>query len=92
VLHVLKNLIVRLKENRVFDIAAQLSYYILLSFFPFLLLAVTLIGYLPYNSESLLTVLRPVIPTNAYHLIESNLVVMVVCYLLVSFIQYTLRH
>lgn len=74
-LQILKNLIVRLKENRVFDMAAQLSYYILLSFFPFLLLAVTLIGYLPYSSESVLTVIKPVIPTNAYHLIESNLVV-----------------
>jgi membrane protein len=73
--HLLKTIISRLKHNDVFDIAAQLSYYILLSFFPFLLLAVTLIGYLPYSSENVLSVIKPVIPTDTYHLIENNLVV-----------------
>jgi membrane protein len=72
--HVLKIIIYRLRNNQVFDIAAQLSYYILLSFFPFLLLAVTLIGYLPYSSENVLSVLKPVIPSSTYHLIENNLV------------------
>lgn len=72
--HLLKTIIYRLRDNQVFDTAAQLSYYILLSFFPFLLLAVTLIGYLPYSSENVLSVIKPVIPANTYHLIENNLV------------------
>ncbi|MXQ55550.1 YihY/virulence factor BrkB family protein [Shimazuella alba] len=72
--HLLKTIIYRLRQNNVFDIAAQLSYYILLSFFPFLLLAVTLIGYLPYSSENVLSVIKPVIPSDTYHLIENNLV------------------
>jgi membrane protein len=72
--HLLKTIIYRVRDNQVFDTAAQLSYYILLSFFPFLLLAVTLIGYLPYSSENVLSVLKPVIPASTYHIIESNLV------------------
>jgi membrane protein len=69
-----KSLFTQLRDNRVFDMAAQLSYYILLSFFPFLLLAVTLLGYLPYSSENVLSVIKPVIPSNTYHLLENNLV------------------
>ncbi len=73
-LYFFKCFFTRLIDNRPFDMAAQLAYYILLSFFPFLLLAVTLIGYLPYNSENILSVIKPVTPPNTYHLLENNLV------------------
>lgn len=63
----------RYLEDRVGDLAAQLAYYLLLSLFPFLLLAVTLMGYLPYSSRDVLEMIHPYAPPSTYDLIRSNL-------------------
>ncbi|TCS97000.1 YihY/virulence factor BrkB family protein [Hazenella coriacea] len=63
----------RLKEQQIFDLSAQLAYYFLMSIFPFLLLAVTLLGYLPISSKDILQFVRPYAPEDTYLLLASNL-------------------
>lgn len=63
----------RVVEDHVFDMSAQLAFYFLMSLFPFLLLAVTLLGFLPYSSDNVLEIVRPYAPPSTYELIESNL-------------------
>lgn len=68
-----KELRKRLVKDRVFDLSAQLAYYFLLSFFPFLLLSVTLLAYLPFRSEEILDLIQPFTPDESINLIEMNL-------------------
>ncbi|SFX41436.1 membrane protein [Thermoactinomyces sp. DSM 45891] len=63
----------RYLEDRVGDLAAQLAYYLLLSLFPFLMLAFTIIGYLPISGAELLETIHPYAPPSTYELIRSNL-------------------
>jgi membrane protein len=63
----------RALEDRIFDLAAQLAYYFLMSLFPFLLLAVTLLGFLHVSSQKVLAVISPYAPPHTYDLIASNL-------------------
>jgi membrane protein len=63
----------RIWEDRIFDLAAQLAYYFLMSLFPFLLLAVTMLGFLPFRSENILSMIKPYAPANTYELVASNL-------------------
>lgn len=65
----------RLKDQQIFDLSAQLAYYFLMSIFPFLLLAVTLLGYLPISSSDVLQFVRPYAPEDTYKLLASNLAI-----------------
>ncbi|MBA4493613.1 YihY/virulence factor BrkB family protein [Paenactinomyces guangxiensis] len=70
---VIKELKTRITDDGVFDLAAQLAYYFLLSLFPFLMLAVTLLGFLPVSSQNILEMIRPYAPPTTYELIKTNL-------------------
>lgn len=74
---VLKEVILRIWnryfEDQIGDLAAQLAYYLLLSLFPFLLLAVTIMGYLPISGAELLETIQPYAPPSTYEFIRSNL-------------------
>jgi membrane protein len=63
------------EHDAVSDTAAQLSYYLLFSLFPFLYFAATLIAYLPLQGslEQLLARVRPMVPREAMELIDSHL-------------------
>jgi len=63
----------RIVEDGIFDLAAQLAYYFLMSLFPFLLLTVTLLGYLPFSSNDALNIVKPYAPPDTYELIRNNL-------------------
>ncbi|MGA9175180.1 MAG: YihY/virulence factor BrkB family protein [Thermoactinomyces sp.] len=63
----------RIWEDGIFDLAAQLAYYFLMSLFPFLLLAVTMLGFLPFRSENILSMIKPYAPASTYELVASNL-------------------
>ncbi|MGA8942437.1 MAG: YihY/virulence factor BrkB family protein [Thermoactinomyces sp.] len=63
----------RIFEERLYDLSAQLAYYFLMSLFPFLLLAVTLLGYLPISEENILRLIEPYAPADTYALVEYNL-------------------
>lgn len=74
---VFKEVVITIKnryfEDQIGDLAAQLAYYLLLSLFPFLLLAVTIIGYLPISGAELLEAIQPYAPPSTYELIRNNL-------------------
>lgn len=65
----------RIIEDEIFDLAAQLAYYFLMSLFPFLILTVTLLGYLPFNSEDVFNLIKHVTPPDTYEMIQNNLTV-----------------
>ena len=61
--------------NAVTSSAAAVSYYFLFSFFPFLLFIIALVAYLPLETpaEQFLERVRPVLPTQAMVLIDTQL-------------------
>ncbi|MBD1373827.1 YihY/virulence factor BrkB family protein [Hazenella sp. IB182357] len=75
ILYFLRELKDRFVGDHLFDSAAQLAYYFLMSLFPFLFVAFTFLGYLPVSSFEILEMVKPYAPANTYELISSNLTV-----------------
>lgn len=69
----LKHLLRRIKESKVTDTAAQMSYYFLLSLFPLLIFAVTLLAYLPINPQDLFNLIRDFAPGDTVQTVEDTL-------------------
>ncbi|MGN8646863.1 YihY/virulence factor BrkB family protein [Gracilibacillus sp. HCP3S3_G5_1] len=69
----IKRLIERLTRDEVPGIAAQLSYFFLLSLFPFLLFLVTLVGYLPFNEIGVINFISQYAPDEIVTLVSDNL-------------------
>lgn len=63
----------RILKERLYDLAAQLAYYFLMSLFPFLLFTVTVLAYLPVSSDNILRLIQPFAPEDTYVLVENNL-------------------
>jgi membrane protein len=63
------------EHDAVADTAAQLSYYLLFSLFPFLFFVAALTAYLPLGGpmEQLLSRVRPMVPREAMELIDTHL-------------------
>ncbi|GHG65412.1 YihY/virulence factor BrkB family protein [Comamonas sp. JC664] len=64
------------EEDSVTDIAAQLSYYLLFSLFPFLFFLVTLVAYLPIAPgavDAMMDRIHPLVPGDALQLITGHL-------------------
>ncbi|MDN4524318.1 YihY/virulence factor BrkB family protein [Fictibacillus fluitans] len=70
----LKELKLRFFEDKVFDLSAQLAYYFLVSLFPFSFLVFSILGFLPISSSSVLELIRPFAPVQAFNLLEYNLI------------------
>ncbi|MES1047081.1 YihY/virulence factor BrkB family protein [Heyndrickxia oleronia] len=72
-----KNFIISLIKHTMYNditgLAAQLAYFFLLSLFPLLLFIVTLLPYLPINTNDILNVIRNFAPEQTLNMIESNL-------------------
>lgn len=68
-----KQLFQKIIEVDVFGLAAQLAYFLLLSLFPFLLFLITLIGYLPIDSQRVITFIGDYAPGEIMVLIETNI-------------------
>ena len=66
--------IVKIREDDIFALAAQLAYYLILSFFPFLIFLLTLIGFSNLDSMEVLDGLRAMLPTNAFELIYNVII------------------
>ena len=67
-----KDLYNRTMRDDLAGLAAQLAYFFLLSLFPALVFLVTLLGYIPIETEDVLTFLSNYAPEDAMSLIESN--------------------
>lgn len=66
--------IVKIRDDDIFALAAQLAYYLILSFFPFLIFLLTLIGFSNLDSMEVLGALRAMLPTSAFELIYSVII------------------
>ncbi|MGE4282419.1 MAG: YihY/virulence factor BrkB family protein [Clostridia bacterium] len=66
----IKKLYIRFYEDDVSALGAQLAYYFLMSFFPFLIFLITLVGYTPLSSEEMIKELSNILPENAYLLVR----------------------
>lgn len=67
-------LIVKVKKDDVFALGAQLAYYLILSFFPFLMFLITLIGFSNLNSMEVIDGLRTLLPSNVFDLTSATIV------------------
>lgn len=63
----------RIAEDSIFDLAAQLAYYFLLSLFPFLIFALAMLNYLGITSETVLGLIQHFAPTQSFDMIKKNL-------------------
>ncbi|WP_433747294.1 YihY/virulence factor BrkB family protein [Falsibacillus pallidus] len=68
-----KSLFANIKEDDVTGLAAELSYFFLLSLFPLLIFLFTLLPYLPISQEDILNFIRDYAPGETMKLIEGNL-------------------
>ncbi|ENQ3107613.1 membrane protein [Bacillus sp. 491mf] len=67
-----KDLYDRTMRDDVAGLAAQLAYFFLLSLFPALVFLITLLGYIPIQTEDVLAFLKDYAPEDAMSLIEGN--------------------
>ena len=72
----LKRLAKRIKDDRIFGRAAQLSYYFLLALFPLLLFLINILGYMAQEGtlfrDKLLIYLAAVMPASAFALVRAT--------------------
>lgn len=66
-----KQLLKRITDNRVPDLAAQLAYYFMLALFPFLVFSLTLLGYY-VSAADVLALIGQYVPADAMPFIEKN--------------------
>lgn len=65
----LKDLIKRSFQNNVFDLGAQMSYYFILAFFPFLIFIIALLSYTSIASETAVQNLAAYMPPDIYKIV-----------------------
>ena len=70
----LVTLIKKSLDDGILDIAAQLSYYLILAFFPFMLFILALMSYSNISVDSIVNVLKSMIPENSYELMSSTVI------------------
>ncbi|MBM7650223.1 membrane protein [Bacillus ectoiniformans] len=68
-----KHLIKRIKASDVTGVAAQMSYFFLLSLFPLLIFMVTLLAFLPVSTEDMLGLVRDYAPGESMSMVEETL-------------------
>ncbi|WP_342356986.1 YihY/virulence factor BrkB family protein [Clostridium algidicarnis] len=64
-------LIKKFKEDEIVALSSQLSYSLVLSFFPFLIFLLTMIGFLSLDSVQVLKALEAFLPLSVYDLVSS---------------------
>ncbi len=69
----IKRLFKRLMDTDVTGLAAQLSYFFLLSLFPLLIFLVSLLPYLPFTQQDVLNIIRDFAPGETLKIIETTL-------------------
>ncbi|VYU59526.1 YihY family inner membrane protein [Clostridium tertium] len=66
--------IVKVNNDDIFALGAQLAYYLMLAFFPFLLFLLTVVGFSKLNASDILDGLSTILPTSVYSLIDTTVV------------------
>lgn len=63
----------QISKSPILDLSAQLAYYFLISFFPFLLLLFSLIGYLSLHSGDVVKIIHSYLPSLSNKILKTNL-------------------
>ncbi|MBY0756809.1 YihY/virulence factor BrkB family protein [Clostridium sardiniense] len=66
-------LFVKVKRDDIFALASQLAYYLVISFFPFLIFLITLVGFSNLNSIEVLDGLQRILPTAVFELTSTTI-------------------
>lgn len=66
------NLYKKLSEDDIWGSSAALAYYLMLSFFPFVIALVSLVAFLPFDMEEILAIIETYVPKNIFALIREN--------------------
>ena len=66
--------IVKVNNDDIFALGAQLAYYLMLSFFPFLIFLMTVVGFSHLDSADILDGLRAILPNNVFSLVDVTVV------------------
>lgn len=69
--------IVKVNNDDIFALGAQLAYYLMLSFFPFLIFLMTVVGFSQLDSADILDGLRTILPNNVFSLVDATVVELV---------------
>jgi membrane protein len=72
-LNLFLHLLAKAKKDDVFALASQLAYYLMLSFFPFMLFLMTLVGFSELSSNEILEGLDIVLPKSILELTQSTI-------------------
>jgi len=64
--------VIKVEKDDIFALAAQLAYYLILSFFPFLIFIMNLIGVSKLDAVAVLQGLKRLLPDNVFVLIDST--------------------
>lgn len=59
-------------NDDIFSLASQLAYNLLLSFFPFVIFLLTLVGYSSVNTNDIMLLLKEIIPEDAFELVQNT--------------------
>lgn len=70
----LKSLFFRYIDDEITAMSSQLAYNLLLSFFPFLILLITLVGYSSIKSDNLLNILNNMLPNDVSIMVKTTLI------------------
>nr|WP_326569831.1 YihY/virulence factor BrkB family protein [Bacillus niameyensis] len=68
-----KKLIVRIMDNDVTGMGAQLAYFFLLSLFPLLIFMVTLLPYTPLSQDDIFNIVKGFAPEETFKMVENTL-------------------
>ena len=71
ILRVLKGVIRRIKDDNVSELSAQITYYLLLALFPFMIFLLNLLMYFDINQITLMNGIRKIIPAESSDLVFS---------------------
>lgn len=74
IIRIAKNLALRFKVDGISDLAAQLAFKLLLSFFPFIIFLMTMLGYTAIKNTDLLIILQTILPHSSYNLLYSTVI------------------
>ncbi len=66
--------IVKINNDDIFALGAQLAYYLILAFFPFLIFLMTLIGFSSLKATDVLEGLGTILPNNVFTLVDTTVV------------------
>ncbi|SKA73177.1 membrane protein [Clostridium sp. USBA 49] len=72
-INIVKSLIFRYKDDEITAMGSQLAYSLLLSFFPFLILLMTIIGYTNIKSDDVIFSLLHILPLEVVNLIRDTI-------------------